>query len=108
MPIVDSYAAFALRLDLRERRSRADQWAADYGQFCSKLDDLLRASAVPATARETDHYLWLAGNWVTLHKAPGKAQIGKELSTFFSNKSNEECLLRVFGPLLSRAGSWSP
>lgn len=100
IPITDRYAAFTLTRHFGEPKARITDWIRDYQQYCRKIDELIRTSAISPTAREMDHYLWLAGNWVELQEKAQKAQINKGLLAFFSDQATVPHADAAFGSLL--------
>jgi len=100
VPIADWYAAFALTRHFGVAQARAQDWTREYGTYCQKIDELIRISLVSAQAREMDHYLWLAGNWITLQEHPDKDEINNELKTFFKRKDMTRRARDTFGELL--------
>ena len=68
LPLTDSYAIYALTRHFRVPAARIEDWTRDYFIYYQKLSELKRLSQLAATARETDHYLWLAGNWIAYRR----------------------------------------
>jgi hypothetical protein len=85
--IFDRYAAIALAhhygflADQIERQ--ITRWREDYNEYWDSIVDLKRPEAASAKAVEIDHYLWLAGNWVTWREHGDKAKISRPLKEFF-------------------------
>lgn len=107
VPIFDWYAAFALTRHLGCAKAQIDKWREDYDGYCCDIDRLKQASAVSASARETDHYLWLAGNWITLQEFRKKTQgqdkkppINSELAGFFEREDQAPFAEGTFKELL--------
>jgi hypothetical protein len=74
--------------------------AREYEDYCAKIDELRQASGICADAREMDHYLWLAGNWITLQERPDKDEVNNELKTFFKRKDMTRRARGTSGELL--------
>ncbi len=100
LPLTDSYAIYALTRHFRVPKARIEDWTRDYRLYCQKIGELKRFSQITATARETDHYLWLAGNWITYRQQSSEATINKELKRYFSGPEHEQRLAETFGVLL--------
>ena len=100
LPLTDSYAIYTLTRHFRVPKARIEVWTRDYPVYCLKLAELKRASQLAATARETDHYLWLAGNWITFQQQGPDATINKELKRYFTDPEHEKRLADAFGALL--------
>jgi len=101
VPLADQYAALALTRHFRQPNVRAGDWMKDYClQYCAKIDELLQASNVSSTAQELDHYLWLAGNWITFQEQGKKARINKELKESFKREDIAQRAKATFGKLL--------
>jgi len=101
-PMIDWYAAFALACHFRELKpeARIKKWKENYYGYCDAIDQLKEMSAISPTARDLDHYLWLAGNWVWFKKKGQKAKINKGLLAFFSLELNVVRANATFGALL--------
>ena len=89
--IFDKYAAKALAhhydFPSRQIEGQINRWRESYDEYCQTIDDLLKRSrATSAQAAEIDHYLWLAGNWVTWQEHGDKAKISKPLKEFFKRE----------------------
>ena len=100
LPLTDYYAIYALTRHFRVPLARVEDWTRDYPQYCLKLSELKRASQLAVTSREMDHYLWLAGNWITFQLQGPRATINKELKRYFGNPECEQRLSDAFGALL--------
>jgi len=100
LPLTDSYALNALVRHFRQPAARGDDWRVAYHTYYAKIVELKVLSQLEATAREMDHYLWLAGNWVHYRKhGPGGEQ-NIELKRYFSEPGRASMLESTFGQLL--------
>lgn len=84
LPILDTYAARMLAIHLVVPQTHIRRWTADYGLYCKNIDELLALSEVTPTARELDHYLWLAGLWISFRR--GKTKINAEARGLFASQ----------------------
>ena len=100
VPVYDWYAALALARHYSFPQNRIEEWRKEYEDYGAKIDTLRQKSRIYADAREMDHYLWLAGNWVWLQKRREKAGINKELRAFFDNPVKGQLAEATFGGLL--------
>lgn len=100
MPLADRYALFALTRHFRQPEARVEDWRQAYHTYFGKIMELKRLSQVEVTAREMDHYLWLAGNWVYYRKKGPATQQNIELKQYFSEPGPKAMLEAAFGQLL--------
>jgi hypothetical protein len=100
LPLTDWYALYALTRHFRQPEARVETWRLAYQIYFDKILELTRLSQIEATAREMDHYLWLAGNWIYHQKHGQAAQQNNELKDYFGASERQAALEAVFGQLL--------
>jgi hypothetical protein len=99
-PIWDEYAKRATRLFLKKQPVKQPLGRiADfhtYEDFCDAIDKLKHDNNINPSNRCLDRFLWLAGQYNEFHTVD-KPELGKEVNSFFEDRSNEEILNEAFG-----------
>ncbi|MCC6190570.1 MAG: hypothetical protein IT318_16195 [Anaerolineales bacterium] len=100
LPLTDWYALYALVRHFQQPEARIETWRQAYHTYFAKIMELKRLSGVEATAREMDHYLWLAGNWLYYQKKGPATQQNTELKRYFAAPDRKDMLEAAFAQLL--------
>lgn len=93
-PILDTFAAAALRRHLGPRNCSRDE--RRYVAFAKDIEALKRLSGLPVTLRQLDHYLWIAGAYFARQKNP-ELRLNADLDQMMNSKSAKRDLYILVG-----------